>query len=189
MISPTKILFSDNEDADYLIAYKSNLGQFFTFDRSDTSMSCPESCREIFGDDWTNERYVGFFKTGLNVQRLNRFFGVITAKLGPKSAITIHKTDVKDTVIMSVPLFWCANAFRREFFTLFLRCGAVHYQTSFQKALDRYALTSAISEVVQRFLAGYTKLTFDEYWMLDAGGVVDYFRGRNTEEIPDLLKK
>lgn len=161
MISSKIITLKDwsNEDDG---CYTSSIGEFFSVNKN-FNVECIESCREELAMSWNrNKRYIGFYDHRLNIHDINKFFEIIENKLKLKQKSIIYQCRIDEEidsskVLIKVSPFWIKSPMRRGFFTLFLRCAAIHYNgKNINYALRYYQLTKRINKAVKLFLNGYT---------------------------------
>jgi hypothetical protein len=140
-----------------------------------------------------NLKFIGFYKTNLNLIKLNQFFNLIETKLKLKQKSIFYKSNIEDLIIMEISPFWSKCVIKRDFLTLFLRCGAVYYKTSLNQAFNDYDLTKKIKPTINFFLDGNTDPNYsplmDWYDFEDNfSGVCDCFKG-NKDLNRKLFKK
>lgn len=162
--------------------YSYSEGFFLIFSKLGHNLSVDliDGCREVFGDEWRGgRRLVGFSCRDLNIKNLDSFFRLVEHRLKTKSKTVLYRTQYKQCVVIKPSKFWLKNSLRQEFFSLFLRLGAIYFRTSkhsLNAAIRKYDLTRDIEPVINEFLSGKTNLSKKHrYNMIDAGGVHDFF--------------
>lgn len=112
-------------------------------------------CREGFAEYFNlHSNQIGFKKTDINIAKVRNFFYQIEKKLKLKEKLVFVPTNFTDTFVVRVPEFWRANHFRRQMFTLLLRCAACYFQDDLDAAFDAYYLSKAIKKTIHHFLNG-----------------------------------
>ncbi len=188
MISKKSIKIFDKYDYFY---YASGEGTYFIID-SDNKINDGYTCREEFDAYFSEQtRRVCWFKSGLNIKRINKFFSIIQRKLKLKQGLTFYPTNNKDVVVISIPAFWRETLTRRQLFTLFLR-ATNYYTNDFNKAISSYSLARSIKPFIEHFLKGNVISLYDDYDFHDHdnNGLVDYITNQDKDFIySNLVKK
>jgi len=159
-------------------------------------------CREVMADYYFIDKspiIIGYRLESPNnpnasVENFNKFWEILEDKLKLKGAdkSMIYRGSEKDFIFLDIGDFWRENETRRQFFTLFLRCGAEYYQGSFDEALRKYQLCNSILKTVLWFLDGNVveKFSFDrpemQYRMNTVG---KYGLIHNYKDIEDATLK
>jgi hypothetical protein len=134
--------------------------------------------------------YIGFAGAQLNVQKLNAFFQIIEDRLNlPDNKRTKFFVCNKSfIVICKVSTFWRENSLRRQFFTMFLRCGAIYFKRDFDVALEKYTLTKATKNAILFFLEGNT-FPKDNTEYVGYRGIIYYLGNKSDNVIHKKLGK
>jgi hypothetical protein len=192
MISNTKLiipLVGKNDVLNYF--NKGKESYFFTLKFKFLQWTNGNHCREVFSSIFTKQSaYIGFAGAELNVQKLNAFFQIVEDRLNlPNNKRTkFFICDKSFIVICKVSTFWRKNSLRKQFFTMFLRCGAIYFKRDFDVALERYTLTRATKNAILFFLEGNT---FPKDNTIYGGykGIVHYLGNKSNYEIHKKLGK
>lgn len=149
-----------------------------------------KSCREEFCPNFLKDtKYVGYYWRGvLDFDKFVEFWREIEKRLGLKETV-IHKGEVKDTVVLEIDPWWAINSTRRQFFTLFLRCGVGYYYGDFDDAFKKYELACCIPLAIAHFLSGHTTPTYDSKELSGHNGVVSKFSFKTQDQLNELLVK
>ncbi len=164
------------------VNYKYPEGAFIGFTNNENYLiRTVAGCRETFQGYFSQyPNNIAWIQDGLNIERLNEFFELIEKKLKLKDKVTFHPTNYNNIVLIVVPPFWRDSLPLRQFFTMFIRCGAVHFKDDLESALDLYSLTREIRPTVDHFLNKNIKVTYDT---TNEIGLVQKFKGAALELI------
>jgi len=171
--------------------YGYNQGAFFTYSIKTNQGGACFTCRESFGYSFNkNTRFVGFNKTGIDIEKIDKFFRNREIKLNipEEERIVIYNTNVVNCIILEISPFWASSAVRRGMFTLFLRAAAVYYANAndnFVAALEAYDLARQVIPAILHFMDGYTVQTVKSLGVggWEAGGFVNYFKKKPTDTL------
>ena len=152
-------------------------------------------CRESFSSYFNSSTIkIGFIYKNLDIQNLNEFFIEVEKILGLEHNPTIfYRTQVPWIVVVTPSSWWKANYFRRQMFSMFLRCAGVYYKNkntvfneSIESALSSYKLTKRIKTLIKLFFNGYTNVKDNVNFITNYQGVVDFFN-HNKKNIKNRL--
>lgn len=158
-------------------------------EKRNKKFSYSSSCRELISPYFkTSTPFIGFSSLESDIVYLNAFFQIIENKLGLKKHTIFHRTSVAGAIVAEVPTWWRKTLVRREFFTLFLRFGALYYRGSLSKDIQKYHLYAYIRTAVNRFLNGNT---VDKSKQVVSGfdGIVKAFSGKTASQLRSMLVK
>lgn len=150
--------------------YSSENGRFYTYNRASRSFGGGAGCREIFsGGFFSTTTHVGFYtQNSGSMENFNQFIEHVEKLLKLEKRVLIYKTDRAGFFIVQLTPFWTEASFRREIFTLLLRCGSIYHKKvevmnnrRFFKSLNKYHLTQAINLPLKHFFAGNVNLKRD----------------------------
>src|SRR5688572_20099948 len=136
MLSNKILQIKNIRDYDGLRYYDNAAGKFCFFNPKIGLISGIRECRIEFG--WImrkNRNFIGFIKNKINIESLNRFWSHIENKLNIYPKTIFHKTNEDNIIVLEISPFWSENITNKNFFTLFLRCGAIHYDGNFNDAI------------------------------------------------------
>lgn len=143
------------------------------------------TCRAEVAHQFKNFTDVmGFSGKDCDINRAQDFFTKIEDRLGLQERISFSPTDSKQTILVSVPLFWRESNFRRGLFTLLLRCACGYYNADVEKALAGYPLAASVLPMLKFFLDGH--VVCKQGYVGELDGVVTKFAKLNT---PKLLSE
>jgi hypothetical protein len=125
--------------------------------------------------------FIGFSGKNCDIARAQDFFNKIEDKLNLSERINFFPTSSKESILLSVPLFWRENNFRRGLFTLFLRCACGYYDANIEKALAGYPLASSALPMLKFFLDG--NVVCKNGYVGEDDGIVTKFSKLNTPEL------
>lgn len=157
--------------------YSESDGLFYTLSSRKHFLN-EECCRELFHYCWRSQEYIAFStESTKSADRFNQFIDFVENRLKLKERTLVYKIPERLSVfIIKVPLFWRKCAYKRQIYTLFLRCGAL-YNTrninnlrSFKRVLQKYHLTRAITIPLMYFMSGHVNFRSRIYY-----GIVDTF--------------
>ena len=190
MITDKKMKISLTGNNSYLSFFKQGAESlFFTLRRSDLSLQKYNRCREVFSYLFqTRTAYIGFAGGKINLENLNNFFNIIETRLGLQKRTVFYKTNHKFIIVCEIPTFWRENTLRRQFFTMFLRFGALFFKGNFDADIEKYPLTKATKNAIIYFLNGHVnpkdKTIYSGY-----NGIVHLLGNQSDEEIKKKLGK
>lgn len=168
-------------------------GLFFFFEPNDLAgLYQAWECRELFGKRFKDTtQYVGFYDNNLDLDKIDEFFTYIENKVKIKNHTIFYETNLDNVIIVEPSNFWKMNDTKRGFFSLFLRCAAVHYNggaddKNIMDAIKHYPLANMIKSTVEHFLAGHTKPTYKELYN---HGLINHYYNQHNGITQDLLNK
>jgi|ERR1017187_10155216 hypothetical protein len=188
MIGKITLELSDKRNA---LNYVYGDGCFWMIDPATLEVLRGDTCRERFASPFQKDtKFICFSCSHLDIRTLNQFFQNIEKKLGLETQTVFYYTNKKCAVVIMVSEFWLSNTTRRSIFSLFLRCGAVHYRNemNFEQAIDNYHLTREVKPAIKWFMDGNITPTYTDSEI--GYGFVNKFRGYSeTEYLRKLLIK
>ncbi len=166
------------------------------------------SCREYLSFFWrkgvygtqafdnTNNNWIGFNFTGLDIEKLNEFWKPIEEKLSLDKKTFFYRTNLNpQTIVMKVPPFWMENNFKKGVFSLLLRLAIVYgtnLNLTYDAAVQKYSLAKCVKPMLDYFLDGNTKIDQDIAVELPTSrttGIITEFNGISVEQIKQRLTK
>lgn len=191
MLNTTKT-FNIKDSQGFIAMSRSETGLFFLYDEKaqDYTYVRPPNisycsyihhCREVLAErEIQPGEYVGFFLPKLS-EKLNlfmKFWDEIENLLKLPEKSEIYPTNNKDAIIFKINSFWGSSRTRRQFFSLFLRAGAVFHKenNTIEQTLEAYNLAKLILPACKYFLAGNTVNPKDNEINWNYKGIVETFK-------------
>lgn len=139
------------------------------------------ACREVLAEKEIQPgEYVGFHVRGFNtrIDLFIKFWDEIENLLKLPEKSEIYLTNNKDAIIFKINSFWGSSRTRRQFFSLFLRAGAVFHKegNTIEQTLEAYNLAKLILPACKYFLAGNTVNPKDNEINWNYKGIVETFK-------------
>lgn len=187
------------------------LGTFIAFlarvvdgDKHTLTVSYFHPCRELIGGhiDGLIKQKCGCpaaFGVALGAQcnydNMVKFLDIVQDMLGlakeDRLEFVVSATHKNVIVCPDIGKFWGGNQLRREFMSMFIRCGLCFFKGDLTESLLSYNLTKEILPVIDWFLSGNTvqRPAYQIFGSSNWNGICRLMYGRNSAQFGDILCK